>query len=308
MNTSVTARAPGKINVFFQVGPPREDGYHPVASLYLAVSLFEDITASARADSEISVSLNDASTAVADPEDFPLGEKTLVVRAPRLLAGYPGHDAGVHLDITKRVPIAGGMGGGSADAAATLVACNALWGTGLNREELGRLGARLGADVPFALSGGAAVGLGVGDELSPLLLRSRTDWVLVLASYGLSTPAVYLELDALRAGDDVAVPTEVDPALVQALVSGDQLMLPGLIANDLTPAATRLAPELGAVLTMGVGAGALAALVSGSGPTVALLAADGLHSAQIATQLVDEAGVDALPVHGPVHGARIISH
>lgn len=306
MNQPVTARAPGKINVSFRVGPPRPDGYHPVASLYLAVSLFEDVAATAREDGEITVGLSGASTAVEDPEAFPLGEDNLVVRAARLLAEHTGHASGVHLEITKRVPIAGGMGGGSADAAAALVACNSLWGTGLTREELGRLGARLGADVPFALSGGAAVGLGVGDQLSPLLLRSRTDWVLALASYGLSTPAVYQQLDLLREGQDIEVPHAVDPDLLHALVDHDLVMLPGLLANDLTAAAVHLAPELEAVLDMGRGAGALTALVSGSGPTVALLAEDPGHAGQLATQLIDEAGIDTRIVHGPVPGARII--
>lgn len=306
MNQPVTARAPGKINVSFRVGPPRADGYHPVASLYLAVSLFEDVAATAREDEDITVSLSSASTAVEDPEAFPLGEDNLVVRAARLLAEHTGHVGGVHLEITKRVPIAGGMGGGSADAAAALVACNSLWGTGLTREELGRLGARLGADVPFALSGGAAVGLGVGDQLSPLLLRNRTDWVLALASYGLSTPAVYQQLDLLREGQDVEVPQAVDPDLLQALVDHDLVLLPGLLANDLTAAAVHLAPELQAVLDMGRGAGALTALVSGSGPTVALLAEDPGHAGQLATQLIDEAGIDIRIVHGPVPGARLL--
>jgi 4-diphosphocytidyl-2-C-methyl-D-erythritol kinase len=303
---TVTARAPGKINVYFRVGPPREDGYHSVASLYLAVSMFEDVSATARADGGVTVSLHPDSTAVTDPEDFPLGEDNLVVRAARLLAEHTGHAAGVDLEITKRVPIAGGMGGGSADAAATLVACNALWGTGLNREELGKLGARLGADVPFALSGGAAVGLGVGDELSPLLMRSRTDWVLVPASYGLSTPAVYAELDELRQGRDVQEPTEVDPAVVQALVAGDHVLLQGLLENDLAPAARSLAPVLGAVLEMGESAGALASIVSGSGPTIALLVSDEEHAEEVAFQLRDESGLDARPVYGPVHGATIV--
>lgn len=306
MNQPVTARAPGKINVSFRVGPPRADGYHPVASLYLAVSVFEDVAATAREDEDITVGLSSASTAVEDPEAFPLGEDNLVVRAARLLAEHTGHVGGVHLEITKRVPIAGGMGGGSADAAAALVACNSLWGTGLTREELGRLGARLGADVPFALSGGAAVGLGVGDQLSPLLLRNRTDWVLALASYGLSTPAVYQQLDLLREGQDVEVPQAVDPDLLQALVDHDLVLLPGLLANDLTAAAVHLAPELQAVLDMGRGAGALTALVSGSGPTVALLAEDPGHAGQLATQLIDEAGIDTRIVYGPVPGARLL--
>ncbi|GAA5227759.1 4-(cytidine 5'-diphospho)-2-C-methyl-D-erythritol kinase [Paeniglutamicibacter antarcticus] len=306
MTQSVVARAPGKINCYFKVGPPRADGYHSVASLYMAVSLYEDVSATARTDQEIHVSLHPDSTAVSDPESFPLGPENLVVKAATMLREYTGHYAGVDLCITKRVPIAGGMGGGSADAAATLVACNALWGTGLTREELSRLGARLGADVPFAMHGGAAVGLGVGDELAPLLLRTRTDWVLVPASYGLSTPRVYGMLDRLRANEEVSTPTEVDPAMIGALLDGELETLAPLLVNDMTRAALALAPELGVVRDLGEAAGALHALVSGSGPTLALLARNQDHSAQIITQLSDEAGVATLPVHGPVPGASIL--
>lgn len=306
MTQSVVARAPGKINCYFRVGPPREDGYHSVASLYLAVSLYEDVAATARDDEDIQVFLHPDSTAVSDPESFPLGPENLVVKAAMLLREHTGHYAGVDLCITKRVPIAGGMGGGSADAAATLVACNALWGTGLTREELSRLGARLGADVPFALQGGAAVGLGVGDELAPLLLRTRTDWVLVPASYGLSTPRVYGMLDRLRANEVVETPTEVDPRMVGALLDGDLDALAPLLVNDMTRAALALAPELGVVRDVGEAAGALHALVSGSGPTLALLARDQPHGAEIIAQLSDEAGVATLQVHGPVPGAGIL--
>lgn len=306
MTHTVIARAPGKINCYFRVGPPREDGYHSVASLYLAVSLYEDVAATARSDQEIQVTLHPDSTVVSEPESFPLGPDNLVVKAAMALREHTGHYAGVDLCITKRVPIAGGMGGGSADAAATLVACNALWGTGLNREELARLGARLGADVPFALQGGAAVGLGVGDELAPLLLRTRTDWVLVPASYGLSTPRVYGMLDRLRAHEDVQTPTEVDPMMVGALLDGDLDALAPLLANDMTRAALALAPELGVVRDLGEAAGALHALVSGSGPTLALLARNEAHGAQIINQLSDEAGVATLQVHGPVSGAILL--
>ncbi len=289
--------APAKLNLFLHVLGRRQGGehagYHELQTVFRLIDRADRVGIAPREDGEIGFS-------------GPLGEDNLVVRAARLLAGHTGHTAGVHLEITKRVPVAGGMGGGSADAAATLVACNALWGTGLTREELGRLGARLGADVPFALSGGAAVGLGVGDELSPLLLRNRTDWVLVPASYGLSTPAVYRRLDELRAGQEVETPREVDPELVQALLAGDHALLPALVANELQPAAISLAPELEPVLRMGDNAGALAAIVSGSGPTVALLAADAGHARQLATQLQDEAGVDALGVHGPVSGAVLL--
>ena len=301
-----SATAPGKINVYFRVGPPREDGYHEVASLYAAVSLEEQIDAQLRTDGELQLSLEPGSDVVSDPENFPLGEANLVWQAAQLLREHTGCTLGANLHITKRVPIAGGMGGGSADAAATLVACNELWGTGLDREELGRLGTRLGADVPFALMGGAAIGLGIGDQLAPLLTRATTHWLLVPASYGLSTPRVYGMLDRLRAGQDIDTPREVDPAVIEALMASDAEALAGVLANDLTAASLALAPELGTVRDLAEGAGALRAIVSGSGPTLALLVRDAEHAEQVKAQLGDETGVDCKAVTAPAPGARII--
>lgn len=302
----VVAQAPGKINCYFRVGPPREDGYHDVASLYVAVSLFEQIEATLREDGELQLRLDDASTVVAEPETFPLGPSNLVYQAAELLREHTGTNLGADLNIIKRVPIAGGMGGGSADAAATLVACNELWGTGLDREELGRLGARLGADVPFALMGGAAIGLGIGDQLAPLLTRAQTDWVLIPASYGLSTPRVYAMLDRLRAGQDLAVPQEVDPEVIKALMASDAEALAGVLVNDLTQASLALAPELGTVRDLAEGAGALRAMVSGSGPTLALLVRDAAHAVEVMAQLGDEVGVATLAVTAPAPGARVV--
>lgn len=302
----VIAHAPGKINCYFRVGPPREDGYHDVASLYVAVSLFEEIRATLRQDGELHLHLDEASTVVDEPETFPLGPGNLVHQAAQLLREHAGVNLGADLEILKRVPIAGGMGGGSADAAATLVACNELWGTGLDREELGRLGARLGADVPFALMGGAAIGLGVGDQLAPLLTRARTDWVLIPASYGLSTPRVYAMLDRLRAGQSIPVPTEVDPQVIKALMEPDAQALADTLVNDLTQASLALAPELGSVRDLAEGAGALRAMVSGSGPTLALLVRDAEHAREVMAQLGDEVGVATLAVQAPAPGARIV--
>ncbi|MBM7767635.1 4-(cytidine 5'-diphospho)-2-C-methyl-D-erythritol kinase [Glutamicibacter nicotianae] len=301
----VIATAPGKINCYFKVGPPREDGYHEVASLYVAVSLTEQIEARLRTDGELQLSLEPNSPVVSEPENFPLGAGNLVHRAAQLLREHTGCSLGADLHITKRVPIAGGMGGGSADAAATLVACNELWGTGLDREELGRLGARLGADVPFALMGGAAIGLGIGDKLAPLLTRAKTHWVLIPASYGLSTPRVYGMLDRLRAGMEIEVPQEIDPAVIEALMASDAPALARVLANDLTQASLALAPELGTMRDMAEGAGALRAMVSGSGPTLALLVKDVEHADEVMAQLGDEVGVATIPVTAPASGAHI---
>ena len=190
------------------------------------------------------------------------------------MADVSEHSTGVHLEITKRVPVAGGMGGGSADAAATLLACDALWNSGLSRDELAHLAAELGADVPFSLLGGTAVGLGVGDDLSPALVKAQTDWVLVTADFGLSTPEVFRTLDRLRAAEGVAVeePVAVDPGVLTALRSGDADALSRVLVNDLQRASIELAPGPAGHPRARRILGAIAGIVSGSGPTVALLA------------------------------------
>ncbi|NKX53294.1 4-(cytidine 5'-diphospho)-2-C-methyl-D-erythritol kinase [Arthrobacter mobilis] len=305
----VRVRAPGKINVSFRVGPLRPDGYHSVASVYLAVSLYEEVLATPRADGAVTVGVRSGSELAFDLDSIPLDESNLAVRAALLLRELADRPSGVHLEITKRVPVAGGMGGGSADAAAALVACSALWDTGFSREELVRISASLGADVPFALHGGVAVGLGVGDELTPALARKDLNWVLVPASFGLSTPKVYAVADTLRerAGIVVPEPGGVDPAVLQAMHTGDVAALAKVVSNDLQAAAIEQAPELADILDLGVAEGALAGLVSGSGPTVAFLTSSRRDAEELAQRLSDVAGVVALPVHGPVHGARIMA-
>jgi 4-diphosphocytidyl-2-C-methyl-D-erythritol kinase len=305
---TVRVKAPGKVNVSLDVGPLRPDGYHSVASVYLAVSLYEEVAATSTDTGEITVSISPASTLDLDGVDIPLDERNLAYKAAAIMAEVSEHSTGVHLEIIKRVPVAGGMGGGSADAAATLLACDSLWNSGLSRDELAHLAAELGADVPFSLLGGTAVGLGLGDELSPALVKAQTDWVLVTADFGLPTPAVYKTLDRLRADEGVEVeePTAVDPRVLAALRSGDADALSRVLVNDLQHASIELAPGLRDVLGLGESCGAIAGIVSGSGPTVALLA----HSPAAAEGLAEDLrhhGLDAQAVHGPVHGARIIS-
>ena len=300
----VHVRAPGKVNVFFQVGAPGADGYHEVASAYQAVSLYEDVWATH--DDGVTIEV----TGSVGLADMPLDDSNLAVRAARLLAAETGYDGGVHLHVHKTVPVAGGMGGGSADAAAALVACDALWGTGLSTGELLRLGAELGADVPFALMGGTAVGTGRGDQLSPALARGRFDWVLVVSEEGMSTPVVYAELDEYRAGAAPHIPPTpvrpaVLPAVLQAIRQGDARMLAAASDNDLTPAVLRLRPSLDDLIDLGLREEAMTALVSGSGPTVAFLA-EGEQSALELQVALSAAGYEALHVHGPVPGARVL--
>ena len=304
---SVRVSAPGKINVSLQVGPPRPDGYHGVASVYLAVSLFEEVHARATDTGGVTVTVESDGALHVPVAGIPLGPDNLAARAAQALAAHTGHRAAVHLHIIKRVPVAGGMGGGSADAAAALVACNALWNTGLSNEELAGIAAGLGADVPFSLLGGAAVGLGVGDRLAPALSETPLHWVLAASDSGLSTPAVYGALDALRAERQIQVPEPqaADPSILAAVRSGNARDLAAVMSNDLQDAALALAPELAGLLRAGERLGALAGMVSGSGPTIAFLATDADAAAELETALRAE-GHRALAVQGPVPGARLL--
>jgi len=305
MSARVHVRAPGKLNLFFEVGEVQPDGYHDVASAYQAVSLYEDVWAERAEDFTLSV------TGSVDVSGVPEDDRNLALRAARMVAKESGHTGGVHLEIVKHVPVQGGMGGGSADAAAALVACDALWGADLGSARLQQLAARLGADVPFALLGGTAVGTGRGDQLSPALAKGRFDWVVVVADGGLSTPRVYEQLDELRAGGaafDIAPSTRaprIDPGVLHALRAGDAAALAAHARNDLQVAALSLRPDLRDVLELGEGAGALIGMVSGSGPTLAFLA-DGPEAALELQVTLAASGRTALHVHGPVAGARVM--
>ena len=301
----VHARAPGKINVFLKVGALLEDGYHDVAIAYQAVSLYEDVRASHADDFSV------VTTGTVDISRVPSDGSNIAIKAARLLARTTGYRGGVRLEIDKHVPVTGGMGGGSADAAATLIACDALWGTQLPREQMLGLAAQLGADVPFALTGGTAIGTGRGDQLSPALAKGQYQWVLALADFGLSTPAVYSELDTHRDrhAQDIFPATlapSVDANVLQALRAGDPRMLAETLYNDLQAPALHLQPSLAAVLELGEQNGALAGIVSGSGPTVAFLTAD-LDSALELQIALSAARLTVVRATGPVHGARIVT-
>jgi 4-diphosphocytidyl-2-C-methyl-D-erythritol kinase len=302
----VHVRAPGKINVSLAVGAVMEDGYHEVATTYQAVSLYEDIRAFHADDFSVSF------TGPFDLSEVPLDASNLAIKAAQLLARKAKYRGGVRLEIEKNVPIAGGMGGGSADAAGTLVACDALWGTNLGKEALLSLAAELGADVPFALMGGTAIGTGRGDRLSPVLTsHEHFEWILVTAGFGLSTPLVYGELDAHRerhVADIKPAPQSptVDTSVLQALRAGDPVMLADALSNDLQAPALHLKPSLISVLELGEKNGALAGIVSGSGPTLAFLAQD-VESAIDLQITLSSAGHQALRVSGPVHGARLVN-
>ncbi|GFG74877.1 4-(cytidine 5'-diphospho)-2-C-methyl-D-erythritol kinase [Mycobacterium botniense] len=296
---SVTVRVPGKVNLYLAVGDRRDDGYHELTTVFHAVSLFDEVTVR---NSDL-LTLDVCGEGV---DEVPTDERNLAWQAAQLMGDHVGRAPDVSITIDKAIPVAGGMGGGSADAAAVLVAMNTLWELGVPRRDLHALAARLGSDVPFALHGGTAMGTGRGEELATVLARSTFHWVLALAERGLSTPAVFDELDRLRRIGSPPRLGEPGPVLA-ALAAGDPRQLAPLLGNDLQAAAVSLDPGLRHVLRAGMEAGALAGIVSGSGPTCAFLCVSASSAVDIGTQL-SGAGVcrTVRVASGPVHGARVV--
>lgn len=298
--TSATARVPAKINLELLVGPRREDGYHSLATVYHAVSLFDEVTVSAADEWGVSLEGPHAQGVPADPTN-------LALRAARRLASAAGVEEPVHLRIRKEIPVAGGMAGGSADAAAALVACDHLWGLASGRDELAEIAGELGSDVPFLLGGGTAMGSGRGEVVAPVLARGTFHWVLALSTCGLSTPEVYAECDRLRGSRRVPEPTPRRD-MMTALRSGDARALASALVNDLQDAAISLRPKLGDVLEAGIDFGALGGIVSGSGPTVAFVVENNEAALDLAVSLTASGTVhDVRRATGPAHGAHIVA-
>ncbi|MFF0484134.1 4-(cytidine 5'-diphospho)-2-C-methyl-D-erythritol kinase [Streptomyces sp. NPDC004435] len=295
----VTVRVPAKVNVQLAVGAARPDGFHDLANVFLAVSLYDEVTAVPADRLTITCEGPDA-------DKVPLDRTNLAARAAELLAARHGLSPDVHLHIAKAIPVAGGMAGGSADGAGALLACDALWGLDTPRDVLLEICAELGSDVPFSLVGGAALGTGRGERLTELPVGGAFHWVFAVADGGLSTPAVYGEFDRLTAGTEVPEPA-ASPVLLEALRTGDTTALAGALANDLQAPALSLRPSLAATLTAGTEAGALAALVSGSGPTTAFLVKDAEAAETVAAALVASGTCRAAHVAtSPAAGATLL--
>jgi 4-diphosphocytidyl-2-C-methyl-D-erythritol kinase len=327
--TGVTVRAPAKINLQLAVGPLRDDGYHDLVTVFQAVSLYDEVTAATvdgPGDDQVLVSGEGA-------DSVPAGPDNLALKAATALAQVAGlsPDPGRHLEITirKRIPVAAGLAGGSADAAAALVACNELWQAGLSLEQLSGIAAGVGSDVAFSLLGGTAVGQGRGEQLSPALASGEYHWVLAVADGQLSTPEVYRTLDRLREsgsipdagaagssgasdGTDVAAwthgPGALDHDLMAALRSGEPAAVGRTLSNDLQAAALSLFPALRKTLNAGQELGALGAIVAGSGPTCVFLAANAQRAVDLAVAL-SGAGVCRAVARaaGPVPGVTIVT-
>jgi 4-diphosphocytidyl-2-C-methyl-D-erythritol kinase len=296
---SVTVRVPGKVNLYLAVGDRREDGYHELTTVFHAVSLLDEVTV--RNADVLSLELVGEGA-----HTLPTDERNLAWQAAELLADHVGRAPDVSIMIDKTIPVAGGMAGGSADAAAVLVAMNSLWELNLPRRDLRLLAAQLGSDVPFALHGGTALGTGRGEELATVLSRNTFHWVLAFAHSGLITRSVFAELDQLRDAADPPRLEEPGPVLA-ALAAGDPEQLAPLLGNELQSAAVSLDPALQRTLRAGLQAGALAGIVSGSGPTCAFLCASAASAVDVGTEL-SGAGVcrTVRVASGPVPGARVV--
>ena len=298
----VVVRVPAKVNLQLSVGPLQADGFHEVTTVFQALALYDDVTVKyAEPGSGITLTLSGSTT-----KGVPTDSTNLAYRAAQLMIDTHDLDSDIAIHIKKEIPVAGGMAGGSADAAAVIVAIDALFDLGLSRDTMEKLGSQLGSDVPFSITGGISIGRGRGDEITPVLARGSYFWVLAMSSQGLSTQAVYQECDRLRTGLDSARPV-VNDAMLQALRAGDAVALGKSLTNDLQAAACSLRPALRLVLDVGHDYGALGSIVSGSGPTVAFLVEDEEKALDLTVALSASGVVAGIArAIGPTHGARVV--
>lgn len=295
----VRVRVPGKVNLALRVGETDDAGYHRLGTIFQAVSVYDEILAEPLPPGQFRLAFQGEGAAF-----LPVDDTNLAMRAAKLVAErYDVPHAGCSLLIRKRIPVAGGMAGGSADAAGALLAVSELWGVKAPREELRELAAELGSDVPFLLVGGTVHGTGRGEQLAPMAVRGTYHWVFALSHMGLSTPAVFKEFDRTTAPQ----PTELDPELVSALAAGDIPRVGQLLVNDLQAPAVSLQAGLQRTLKLGRELGALGAIVSGSGPTCAFLVESAEAAAMLADKLSVFSGVRSVRTAvGPVAGAQIV--
>ena len=300
--SGVVVRVPAKVNLQLSVGPLGADGFHEVTTVFQAISLYDDVTVKfGEPGTGIVLTLSGPTSA-----GVPVDSTNLAYMAAQLMIDKHDLDSDLSIHIKKEIPVAGGMAGGSADAAGVIVAMDSLFELGLSRDGMEKIAAELGSDVPFSITGGIAIGRGRGDEITPVLARGSYQWVLAMSAQGLSTQAVYAESDRLRTGLDIARP-QVSDQMLQALRAGDAVVLGQALSNDLQPAACSLRPALRLALDVGNDYGALGSIVSGSGPTVAFLVEDDERALDL-TVALSASGVVAgvIRAGGPTHGARVV--
>jgi 4-diphosphocytidyl-2-C-methyl-D-erythritol kinase len=298
----VTARVPAKVNLQLSVGPLGADGFHEVTTVFQAISLFDDVTvATAQKGEGIKISITGQTSG-----GVPADNSNLAVKAAQLMIKNYNLPEDLVIKLKKEIPVAGGMAGGSADAAGVIVGLDSLFELGLSRDVMESVGSKIGSDVPFSICGGVAIGTGRGDQITPALAKGSYNWVLALSGQGLATPSVYQECDRLREGLSIAPPVVSEP-LMQALRAGDAKALGKALTNELQPAACSLRPALRLVLDVGIDYGALGGIVSGSGPTVAFLVSDDEHAMDLTVALSSSGVVSSVVrASGPTNGARII--
>ena len=300
--SGVVVRVPAKVNLQLSVGPLGADGFHEVTTVFQAISLYDDVTVKfGEPGTGIVLTLSGPTAA-----GVPVDSTNLAYMAAQLMIDKHDLDSDLSIHIKKEIPVAGGMAGGSADAAGVIVAMDSLFELGLSRDAMEKIAAELGSDVPFSITGGIAIGRGRGDEITPVLARGSYQWVLAMSSQGLSTQAVYAESDRLRTGLDIARP-QVSDQMLQALRAGDAVALGQALSNDLQAAACSIRPALRLALDVGNDYGALGSIVSGSGPTVAFLVEDDERALDL-TVALSASGVVAgvIRAGGPTHGARVV--
>jgi 4-diphosphocytidyl-2-C-methyl-D-erythritol kinase len=299
---SVTVRAPAKVNLVLIVGRPRDDGYHPLNTVYQAISLYDDVQVSEADEWSVEVT----ALGSVDCSGVPRDESNIVIRAGHLLAAHHGLDRAARIEIDKGIPVAGGLAGGSADGAAALIALDRLWDAQTSDEDLLSLAARLGSDVPFALLGGTAHGTGHGEIVEPVPDKGTYWWVVVPSDEGLSTPAVYREYDRMRPDVPAQWHTKDPSDLLDAARSGDADRVAAGMRNDLEEPAISLRPELRERLDLVKQHRHNTVMLTGSGPTIVGIAKT-QQAAQETRAALLEAGLPVVHVAtGPVAGAHVV--
>ena len=303
VDAAVRVQVPGKVNLALSVSPRRDDGYHELTTLFMAVSVYDIVTATPARRGRLSIEVTGEGA-----DQVPLDMSNLALKAADLLRARCGsRELGVHLSIEKRIPVAGGMAGGSADGAGALLACSVLWGLDVGQPELLALAAELGSDVPFSLMGGCALGTGRGEQLAPALCKGSYEWVFALAHGGLSTAKVFADYDVYSAA--TTTPRMIVDHLMTGLASHDLDAVRLGMCNDLEHSAIRLHPPILDTLEEGMNLGGITSIVSGSGPTVAFLCADDEDAVNLAVGLSSFPSVrSVLRAKGPVPGARVLSN
>jgi len=284
---SLRVTAPAKVNLSLEVLGRRPDGFHEIRSVMQAVSLCDEMTLSARADGRVTLSCA--------PEGLPTDERNLVVRAARLMQQRYGVASGVAISLQKRIPIGGGLGGGSSDCAVALLALGHLWSLGLRLGELTEIAAELGSDVPFFLHGGTALCEGRGERVTPLACARQMDYVLVMPSWPVSTGEVY------RAAGGLTGRVGRSENVIRALQEGDVELLGASLTNDLQEPALSMHPDLRAICSgldgLKAPANAKGIVLSGSGSSFLVVVRSRREASRAADYLVSRVGVPCVPVH-----------